>query len=124
MLGWALLSQRCGLSQLLKAKQAMAVEHECCQKNNSQPDNTPIDGSRTAECCKVLNVLMPDTVKLPDGDVAAQVFDPVEWFVVLSLALSDEGRVCPAFGLPPDVPAFAELVLQRSLLSHAPPYPA
>ncbi len=119
MLGWGLLSQRCAFGQLLAAKQAAVAQHECCQKSQPQPSETP----RTAECCKVLNVLLPDSAKLPAELDSTQLLLSAEWFVVLHLTLPEQSTT-PAAEPPPDVPAFTELVLQRSLLSHAPPQAA
>lgn len=119
MLGWGMLSQRCALGQLLTAKQAAAAQHSCCQKSQPQPSQAP----RTAECCKTLNVLVPDSARLPAELDSAQLLLPAEWSLVLHLALPEQSAA-PTASPPPDVPAFTELVLQRSLLSHAPPQAA
>ena len=83
MLGWCVLSQRCAFGQLLAAKQTVAAQHECCQKSQPQPSQTP----RTAECCKVLNVLVPDNAKLPAELDSTQLLLPAEWLLVLHLTL-------------------------------------
>ena len=49
---------------------------------------------------------------------------PVGWVVVPALALRGESSAAPDTGPPPDVPGFVELVLHRSLRSHAPPFAA
>jgi hypothetical protein len=121
LLGWVVLSQRCVLGQMLRAAQTAAVQHECCMTNGPQPANAPADGSRSPECCRALTVLLPDAAKLPTVALTESLSFPLEWLLIV---LPPRTPVC-AVGFdtspPPDRRGFVELVLHRSLRSHAPP---
>ncbi len=120
LLGWLALSQRCALGQMLKAKQAAAVQHECCEKNRPQPDRAPVDG-RKAGCCQALSVLVPDGVKAPGASITESLPLPVAW-IVAAMELRPTGCVSESKAdPPPNLLGFTELVLHRSLRSHAPP---
>ena len=126
LLGWVALSQRCALWQLSKSRQvAAAAQHDCCHKDSPQPGKAPDQEPRKAECCMALNVLVPDcSTNLPDSPFADSLTVPVEWISVAIQSLSASTAIVLDTGPPPDVPAFTELVLQRSLHSHAPPFSA
>jgi|GEM_PF-1423449 len=120
LLGWFAFSQRCALGQMLRAQQAAAVQHECCEKGGSHSGQLPVDG-RTAECCHALNVLVPDGAKVPDASITQSLLRPLEW-IVAALDLPATGNPLAAGTSPPsEARAFTELVLHRSLRSHAPP---
>ena len=123
LLGWVALSQRCALWQLLAARQTGQVQKICCHHDSPEPGKAPADAPRSAECCKALKVLVPDGTKAPATPVADSPPLPAEWLSVVLQPISESSAVTGT-GPPADVPAFAEFVLNRSLLSHAPPTPA
>ena len=118
--GWLALSNRCALGRvLLKQAAAAAVEHSCCKTDAPQPGNAPkFPGN--AECCKALDVLILDGAKLPGATRADVPAVPIVC-LLRSVAQSAESEAPRETGSPPDVPGFAELILHRSLRSHAPP---
>lgn len=75
-------------------------------------------------CCKSLRVLLSDS--LAKVVKVEEVFTPVALFdaSLSELMTPCELRSSPKFatGPPPDSRSFAEIVLQISLLSHAPPH--
>lgn len=73
-------------------------------------------------CCKSLTIIVSDGAKLPTATALENVALPVEWLLALTVAMPEENRAAPDTGPPPDVPGFVELVLHRSLHSHAPPF--
>ena len=120
LLGWVALSQRCAIWQLLQTKQAAEMQMSCCHASSPKQEKAPADAPRTPECCKALNVLVPDGAKAPANSVADCPPCPAELLLaVLPPVVEDTTQTDT--GPPPDVPTFAELVLNRSLLSHAPP---
>lgn len=121
LFGWLGLSQRCALGQMLKTAQTAAVQHECCKRDSQQPLKAPTDGSRGAECCQALSVLVPDGAKLPLTPLTESVCLAFEGIFAALQPRSVESTAVFDTGPPPDVPAFAELVLHRSLRSLAPP---
>ena len=111
-LGWFVLSNHCALARL--AQQA----HACCHNG----DPKPVDGSRGVECCKSLHAVMPDGVK------AAHPTAPLCMVAIPAVRLAPEDQTDVFFmiacdsGPPPGAESFSELVLHRSLRSHAPPF--
>ncbi len=120
LVGWFALSQRCALGQMLKAKQAAAVQHECCEKGGSHSGRMPTDG-RSAECCQELSVVVPDGAKALDTSITENLLLPVEWIVAALDSRATGNPVVAGTSPPTEALAFTELVLHRSLRSHAPP---
>ncbi len=75
-------------------------------------------------CCKTLNVVTPVGAKLPDAAQADIVKAPLDLQSAVLILPPAKISAAPETGPPPDSPTFAELVLQRSLHSHAPPFAA
>jgi hypothetical protein len=113
---WFAISNHCAFAAL--ATKTDAVSHGC--PFHSKPKEKHSTG---AQCCKILRAIASvpgkswarDDAKLSDadgyyGERALTIECLQTTLVPISL---DTG--------PPDVPSFAELVLQRSLLAHAPP---
>ncbi len=122
LLGWFVLSNHCALGRLAPGVVAKKEKtaHECCHNGSSQPAKKPADGKEGMQCCKSLHALVPVDAKLPVA-FSVEIFTlPVEWSILA--AAPELSPAAPATGPPPDVPAFAELVLHRSLHSHAPPF--
>jgi hypothetical protein len=96
---------------------AAADEHACCHRT----DEVPAQQSMT-ECCQGLNAPLPAVAEVPS--VQLHVVLPA-WDIVEPLLPSarDVAGLSEHAGYgPPGVLAFAELVLQQSLFSHAPPF--
>ena len=121
---WLVISNHCALAEMLAVKTApVSTEERGCCNHHPAPakDEKPCPPIQQG-CCKSLSVVVPDGAKLP---VSLEVVAlPVKWLVVFTLALPKEHRAAPDTGPPPDVPNFVELVLHRSLRSHAPPFAA
>lgn len=101
--------------------------HECCpsnnhNNNNAVPPNVPNDPSKV--CCKQLRLLpIPVGAKLIDVHKETFCFE-ADWLVAVMWQAADDARPLSYVGTavgPPYSRSFAEAVLQRSLLSHAPP---
>jgi len=116
---WFAISNHCAFAAL--ATNTDAASHGC--PFHSKPKEKQSTG---AQCCKILRAVAPapakswarDDTKLSGADgynsePALVIASSQTTLVPLSL---DTG--------PPGVRSFAELVLQRSLLAHAPPIPA
>lgn len=113
MLGWVVLSNHCALS--LMANRVAATEHSCCQKTAPKPqqDQVPMG------CCKTLSAVVPD---------AGTASVPPIWPMFLTFAetlfifvSAPEEPAAPTHSPPERTVSFPELILQQSLLSHAPP---
>lgn len=113
-IGWFVLSNHCALGRMAQTPKA----HACC--HNDAPK--PVDGKQGVECCKSLHAVMPDGVKAAD-------LTPMFVIAVLASRLAlevetDRAAVVASDTGPPRAASFSELVLQRSLRAHAPPFPA
>ncbi len=119
--GWFVLSNHCALARMALRAEAERLEkaHECCRNGTTQPAGQPMDGKPEMQCCKSLHALVPADAKLPVASSLEILVLPVEWSPVA--VATELSPAAPATGPPPDVPGFAELVLHRSLRSHAPP---
>lgn len=120
LLGWFVISNHCALGSATKPAEAKR-EHACCQNGTSDPAKGPTDAGQGMPCCKSLHALMPDVAKL--GEMPTDfVLDPVPaWVASLYLQIEAILLVTVATGPPPRVASFNDLVLHRSLRSHAPP---
>ena len=125
-IGWLVLSNHCALAEMLPVKTTPVSKEErgCCNHHPAPAKDEKPRPPIRQECCNSLTVVLQDGAKLPAAAFLEAVALPVEWLVVLTLALPVECSAAPETGPPPDVPGFVELVLHRSLRSHAPPFAA
>jgi hypothetical protein len=74
------------------------------------------------QCCKILRAVVFAQAKSwgRDDSKVSNVDLRVEEFIVIALLRSAQASSCLDTG-PPSAHSFAELILQRSLLAHAPP---
>jgi len=113
LLAWFSASNHCALSALRLEKKS---EHACCQ--TEKPVETP---SCSLQCCDSLFAALPQAVAAPAlslQELAPAWLEPAAeapraHFVSTGLSLDT--------GPPPSV-SFAILVLNRSILVHAPPF--
>ncbi len=120
---WLALSNHCalGLAMVENHGPKEVAAHDCCA--SPIPSHPPPARESSAPCCKTLPVvsLAPATappwnpfgVPGSSSDLQSMVLEPPAFRASFRLFL-DTG--------PPNALSFAELVLQRSLLSHAPPF--
>lgn len=122
IVAWFAISNHCALAAFEgAAKMSMPSCHDA-----SPAEHTPArhnEGSGV-ECCKVLRA----TLLTLSGNMAA--FDTATFakheYVVASISVADQSRLARIveWGTgPPGADSFAESVLQRSILAHAPPFP-
>jgi hypothetical protein len=113
---WFAISNHCAFAAL--ATKTDAASHGC--PFHSKPKEKPSTG---AQCCKILRAVAPVVTKSwvrDDADFSGVDFCTEErpsraehLETVLAVSSLDTG--------PPGLRSFAELILQRSLLAHAPP---
>jgi hypothetical protein len=122
LVAWFGASNHCALGALQGAG-AVHQHAGCCCHHSRIPDaprNAPVK-----ECCAALHSTLPTTEKSPappvtlDGDSQSVDLQPA------GLSIRPEtSKIEPIETGPPRAHSFAELVLQRSLRSHAPPLTA
>jgi hypothetical protein len=125
LLAWIVLSNHCAFAQAFGPRTTIGAEVEergCCPgSDGSQDDQVPCP-QMPQGCCKSLKVTTPEMAKVPAVSAAGELL-PVhlESLETPAPCLNPGNAASFDTGPPCDVPTFAELVLNRSLLSHAPP---
>ena len=119
--GWFVLSNHCALGRMAQTPQ-VKKEHACCHNGDSKPAKQPADGEQDVQCCKSLHAVVPDGVK--DASLTPPTFVVAVLGALFDLEAQTEKAVVIASdtGPPPRAASFSELVLHRSLRSHAPPF--
>jgi hypothetical protein len=121
-LAWLAISNHCALAALegpLKTPMP-----SCHHTPPADPSPSKHDEKSGVECCKVLRAtLLTLSKNLAAHDTAAFArFD----YVVALISAADQAQLTRIIEWdtgPPGAGSFAESVLQRSLLAHAPPFP-
>ena len=119
-ISWFALANHCELAAAVASLQEQS--HSCCKKdkeaNKIPARNVPQNGSK---CCKAAHPVIISASKKPVSPELS--FTPHSFFVAAVL-FPDVPQLTTIAELdtgPPFVSSFAEVVLQRSLLAHAPP---
>jgi hypothetical protein len=118
IVAWFSISNHCALGALI-AKTNLAVAPMHC--HGSPPSPSKKSSEKEMPCCKVLRATITSDAKIIE--VASKDFLPIQSWIVAELISADETQLSPLkldTG-PPFAGSFAESVLQRSILAHAPP---
>lgn len=117
---WFLAANHCAVVCLLPNTSASS-EHEHCAASDAPADNDQPAGCDNLNCCKSLSAPANFAKKLVGYDRA---FYTLKDYVVSEFIFSSDQHDALISELdtgPPRPHSFAESVLQRSLLAHAPP---
>ena len=125
LFGWIVATNHCALG-LMKQSSVAKVEHaNCCNGKQGPAKDDPVPGG-ARECCKAIHAIPVADAKVPAKD--DNVISAVPAISISSTAGNHAGALeSLAASLehdPPGADTFAELVLHRSLRSHAPPFAA
>ena len=116
LLSWLVITNHCALGLM----QGAGTEHAHCHAAKSDDGkNAPGDGMR--ECCRAIKASLASQ---KECQFAGSQFQP-RVYAVVELICAPVEKPVAGFSLdhgPPRAVSFAEIVLQRSLLSHAPPF--
>jgi hypothetical protein len=116
---WFLISNHCVLAELQHASQTKASCHQPCCGDRAPAKNKT---ENVTECCKTLHATLVGAKDFPGYD--SSLFALQLYFVRPIVFTADLGARSGVVELdtgPPFVSTFAESVLQRSILAHAPP---
>jgi hypothetical protein len=116
---WFLISNHCVLAELQHVSQTKGSCHQPCCGNQPPPKNTT---ESATECCKTLRATLAGAAKDFAG-YDTSLF-ALEFYFVRSVIFTNDSGPVSVLELdtgPPFVHTFAESVLQRSILAHAPP---
>ena len=119
---WFLAANHCVVACLAAPLSADTESHEHCAGSSETPaDQGKSNDCETSNCCKSLSAPASFAKKLAGYDKA---FYTLKDYVVSEIVFVDEQHDASISELdtgPPPAHCFAESVLQRSLLAHAPP---
>jgi hypothetical protein len=117
---WVAISNHCAFSALVA--QTHATQSAC--PFHSQPAKTPPQPAGI-QCCKILRAVVPTMTKGWARNDAG-VSDADLYFEKLAFIANSQSATAPLLldTGPPGARSFAELILQRSVLAHAPPVSA
>ena len=120
---WFLAANHCVVACLTAPLAAAPEAHEHCQASSGQPaDKEQPNDCDTSKCCKSLSAPASFAKKLAGYDKA---FFTLKDYVVSEFVFPSEQHDASISELntgPPPTHCFAESILQRSLLAHAPPF--
>ena len=120
IVAWLSISNHCAVAAMVAAKMQSPTAQMHC--HGSQPSPSKKSGDEQTPCCKVLRATLVQLANsVPAFDFSAFSIQP--YFGGLNV-FSEQSHAPQTFELdtgPPFRGSFAELVLQRSVLAHAPP---
>ena len=120
-LSWVALVNNCELAAATTPKPAQT--HSCC-KSDHVGDKAPVNGNqhKSIECCKGWYPAIAPIAKKAAGKDFSFI---AHSYFIERVAFRDASASTAILELdsgPPFASSFAEIVLQRSILAHAPPY--
>ena len=119
-LAWVSISNHCALGALIAAKAQSAVAQMHCHGDQSPPSKK--SDEEEIPCCKLLRATLVKANNSAAFDASAFVLQ--QYFLTAFFFLDDMQPASLPEELdtgPPFASTFAESVLQRSILAHAPP---
>lgn len=118
---WLAVSNHCALAALHATQSNESSEIHCAMSGMTKPGSQKKpDGPQSMECCKSLRAIPAKSLK-----AAAPLLTQVLPFAFVVGLLDLRSPSTTASGIlgtgPPPAASFSDLVLQRSILAHAPP---
>jgi hypothetical protein len=121
-LAWFGITNHCALGGLIATETQPPMLQMHCHGNQPSPSKKSSD--EEMPCCKVLRATLATQPKIIQ--IASTDFLPIQSWIVAQILFANEAqlhRVTQEFDTgPPFAGTFAESVLQRSVLAHAPPF--
>jgi hypothetical protein len=123
LIAFTVLSNHCALAKSMARDAGWegAERGDCCHQESAPAKQKSPCPQVPTGCCTTLKVTMPDEAKVPGEPVAAPAPLVATWLEMLIPERTEREPAEPGSDHPPNVPGFVELVLHRSLHSHAPP---
>jgi len=119
---WFSISNHCAVGALVAAKTQPAMASMHCHGN--QPSPSKKSSEEEMPCCKMLRATLAGQGKIVQ--VASKDFLAIQRWIVAEIIFADDAllhRQPQELDTgPPFAGSFAESVLQRSILAHAPPF--
>jgi hypothetical protein len=120
MIAWMIATNHCAFGLMNPTRTAAAEHAHCCGRKPAPIHHAPANGIR--ECCKAIHAIAAAEKLQAKVDTSELQLPPFIRVAVLAPDVHHRLRPCSVFDHgPPRAISFAEAVLQRSLLGHAPP---
>ena len=118
---WFHASNHCAIGEVLPNAQP-ATEHVSCHAQEAPVENEENGDCVDLSCCKSLATPTPTIAKnILGNDVSIPIEKDDLTLAIFSGGMEHEAPIAELDTGPPERNSFAESVLQRSLLAHAPP---
>jgi hypothetical protein len=121
VVAWLSISNHCAVGGMVAAKTQSPMAQMHC--HGSQPSPSKKSSDEEIPCCKLLRATITSGSNIVGA--ASKDFLPIQSWIVAELIFADEAqfhRTPQELNTgPPFAGSFAESVLQRSILAHAPP---
>ena len=121
IVAWFSISNHCAIGGMVAAKSQSPMAQMHCHANQSSPSKK--SNEEEMPCCKVLRATLAGQGKTVQ--VTSKDFLPIQtWIIAEAISAYEAQLHRPQLEFdtgPPFAASFAESVLQRSLLAHAPP---
>ncbi len=117
MLSWFVLTNHCALARM-QARLAADDATPCCVQKQAPEEEVPCQ--ELAHCCKAVKASLSGKAEVKFDTTKFQI----QYFAILKVLATQSAQPVQELVFdhgPPRAVSFAESVLQRSLLSHAPP---
>ena len=119
-LAWISISNHCALGALIANTNSVVAPMHC---HGNQPAPSKKSGEQEMPCCKLLRATVTSDAKIVQ--VAGKNFLPAQITIIAEIIFANEAKLhrtpLELDTGPPFAESFAESVLQRSILAHAPP---
>jgi len=119
-LAWISISNHCALGALIANTNSVVAPMRC---HGNQPAPSKKSGEEEMPCCKLLRATVTSDAKIVQ--VAGKNFLPAQITIIAEIIFANEAKLhrtpLELDTGPPFAESFAESVLQRSILAHAPP---
>jgi hypothetical protein len=120
IVAWFSISNHCAMGALIAKTNSAAAQMHC---HGTQPAPSNKNSEGKTPCCKVLRATMTNDAKTVQ--VANKDFLPIQSAIIAQVFFANEAQLhrtpLELDTGPPFAGSFAESVLQRSILAHAPP---
>ncbi len=121
MLSWLVITNHCALARM-QMQLAADDETPCCHVEKQSPEEE-VPCQELAHCCNAVKASLSGKAEVKFDKAKFQI----QYFAIPQVLAAQSAQPVQELGFdhgPPRAVSFAESVLQRSLLSHAPPFRA
>ena len=121
VVAWLHAANHCVIAGMISAAAEASAEQQSCPNHKAPAEDQKSDGCDASSCCKSLAAPVAVAKAATNSDLLTFVSNDFPAVAALELGEQHLATIAEIDTGPPDRVSFAESVLQRSLLAHAPP---